>query len=210
MNPRNFNLIPRKRRAARRLRSCIRAWCMFGVAYVIVVAGACGLVVAVTQAHDDPLQREASGLVAQIATSKERLSQTRAELAGITRRLAASREVQGHPDWSILLRLIAANRGEGLALASFELGAVNANSGGNADAAASRGDRPSSYSLRLNGLGKDHTEVAQFALRLEQAGIFSRVVLKDTVAKQLASRTAVSFGIECTLSDVPGLAGAEK
>lgn len=210
MNCLNVNLVPRKRRAARRIHSCIRAWTVVGVAYIIIVSGACALVISATTPNDDPLQRDASGVAVQIAASKDRLTQTRAELANVTRHLAAAREIQGHPDWSVLLSLIAANRGDGLALASLELHPASSSASGSRDSQAVLSERPTSYSLRLTGLGKDYDQITQFAIRLETVGIFSRVVLKETLAKQLATRSVVSFGIECTLRDAEGLAGVEK
>ncbi|MBC7771578.1 MAG: PilN domain-containing protein [Pyrinomonadaceae bacterium] len=203
MNILNVNLIPRKRLAARRVRACLRWWAVFSMGYVVFVGGVSALVITATTPQEDPHTKDAAGTAVQIASVKDRLAQSRAELTAITRRLAGAREVQGHPDWSVLLNLIAAKRGEGLALASLELLPAGEGGGGGTG-------RPMSYSLRLTGLGKDHTQIAEFALRLEQAGLFSQVVLKDTAAKQLATRSVVSFGIECSLREGPGIAGAEK
>lgn len=206
----HVNLIPRKRRAARRVSSCLRSWAVFGVVYLLAVAGACALFITATAPAHDPLERDVSGIAAQITAAKERLAKSRAELTTLTRRLAATQEVQGHPDWSVLLGLIASKRGPGLVLATLELRPIEARS---PDGRAGRevpAARPAGYTLRLTGLGKDHAEVAQFALRLEEAALFSQVVLKDTIARPLAARMVVSFGIECTLRDTAGVAGAEK
>jgi len=210
MNTLNVNLVPRKRRAARRVRTCLRAWAAFGVAYIVFVIGACALMVAAMTPPEDPIHSDPAGLAAQIASAKEKLAESRTKLAAISRQLAGAREVQGHPDWSVLLSLIAARRGDDLALSSVELRPAGAATNGTREAPAGLVARPTSYSLVLTGLGKDHNAVAQFALRLELEGLFSQVVLKDTVARQLATRSVVSFGIECTLRDGAGMAGAEK
>jgi hypothetical protein len=150
------------------------------------------------------------------------------EFTAVQSQLQASRIVAHQPDWSLLLAVLGTTTGEhvvlrGLRVQPAEPAPARARDGGRAPAAQAAAVPPgpsaagrsvaaaapageSSFQLNLNGLARSPTAVSQFVLRLERAGLFGRVTLRDTGREPFLGGEAVSFRLECSFDDSPGAA----
>lgn len=193
------NLIPPARLQARRVTAAIRAWLGVGAACLVLLAGAYVALLSAlghdTQGQNAELTRAAT----ETASAQNDLKNARAELAGLTRRLAAAQDIRAHPDWSILLATLGSIRGDDVVLAAIDLTPALPPGAGPTTS------RPSVYQLNLTGLARDHRAATAFSLAVERTALFSRVRLTDTTAQTVNRRDVVAFSIECTLQE-PGSA----
>jgi hypothetical protein len=185
--------------------SGVRAWAATCVTYGLVAA-----VVAIA-AHARA-GREAQSLTDQIeaaehvsAKAKARLDELKPRLASAQVQLEASKAVTGQADWSALLALLSAQRGEAVVLRSCQLepGPQAAASADKKPAgptpAAPRGAAAAPLKFTLAGLGRSQEVVSDFVLRLEAVGLFDQITLLDTAREPFQDGSAVSFRLECAL-----------
>jgi Tfp pilus assembly protein PilN len=192
------NLLPASRLAAIRRRSRIRLWILVVGVYVLALFGGWG----VMRAHAVPAPKAAKDLdevAGQIDSRRKELASLRKELGTVQRALEASRAVGQHPDWSVLLLLLAdAGSGE-VVLSRCDLQVRPAPQG--SDALGAEG-----YVLSLAGMAPSQDVVFQYALSLETLGVFETVQLIGTRAGEIpalggAGPGLVSFEMSCVLSD---------
>ncbi|MEL7087819.1 MAG: PilN domain-containing protein [Planctomycetota bacterium] len=121
----------------------------------------------------------------QVSLLNQSVAATRAELDEAQRRLQGSRVLSERPDWSALMRLVAA-AGQDVVLRSFGL----TTTGPTIDAGAT---------LRLGGIAPDPGAVSSFALRLEGSGLFDRVTIETSGREPYGRQTATAFTLRCEL-----------
>lgn len=194
------NLIPARRIQARRRRRCIRWWGAVCGAYaaVLAAAGAGGMLVR-GAAADDVAGRIAA-LDARIQAKVASLTAVQQELSQRRVVLRVNEAVSDQPDWSILLALIAAKVGDGVALETCALTPQKppANADGKPGTSA-----PAVFKLSVRGFGRDQAAVSAFVLGLEESGLFDRVKLVETRRTPLLAGVAVAFTVECELVESP-------
>ncbi|HRQ71980.1 MAG TPA: PilN domain-containing protein, partial [Phycisphaerales bacterium] len=182
------NLIPASRLLARRRASRIRSWIAVCSVYALaVVAGCLGVRIALQQ---DDTQTHTVILSAsqQMEASQASITRLKAELADVRRRAEAARQITNRPDWSILLALLARDRGDQLALTNCHLEALE--EGG--------------YRLALGGLSRSPEHITDFTLALERSRVFDRVRLVETIRRATPRGEAVAFTLDCQLGSPAG------
>lgn len=214
------NLIPRAHLEQRRASTRVARW---GVCCgVLACAVATAWIVTSSRVVDN---REE--LAAQLASAKrtaeekERLvADTRAAHSAAIRRLESARAVAGHPDWSVLLALLARARGDGLVLDRVEVRPIaridpQAQTGLGRTGVATAERVEAGYQLDLRGVGESQSTVTQYLLSLERTGIFESVRLRETRPRTIGARGVVEFGLDGAIvagkvPRPPGVPSAEQ
>lgn len=212
------NLIPIVRQTARQRRSRIRFWISACSVYALVLVAAGGALQSVLGSTDSVLATEVAALASEISGTKREVAQVQPKLAEAKLTLAASRAVGSQPNWSVLLSLLAdtlrdtgaADGNNELVLSACELnrvpelptgtpinGALSAANGATSKPPIGR----QRFSLSVAGVGKTQAVISQYVLRLEQTGLFERVTLVETRRTPFANDQAVSFKLECLLTN---------
>lgn len=137
------------------------------------------------------IETEKAGVESAIAGLREKSTRVQASLA-------TARSIADHPDWSVLLSLIANIRGRDIEVDRIALGPRKV------EAKPVAGKAAKGVWVRVSGLGKDHQAIAQFALRLEGAGIFERVALSDASKNASEPEGLVGFEIEAQIDESVG------
>jgi hypothetical protein len=137
------------------------------------------------------IETEKAGVESAIAGLREKATRVQASLA-------TARSIADHPDWSVLLSLIANIRGTEIEVDRIALGPRKA------EAKPVAGKAAKGVWVRVSGLGKDHQAIAHFALRLEGAGIFERVALSDASKDASEPEGLVGFEIEAHIDETTG------
>ncbi len=137
------------------------------------------------------LGAECANLESSVRALRERIARTQASLA-------TARSIADHPDWSVLLNLIASLRGNDIEIERVALGPRKAEQKPGAP------KPPKGVWIKLSGLGKDHQAIAQFALRLEGAGLFENVGLADARKSDIQAEGLIAFDIEARMEEQPG------
>lgn len=190
------NLLSPAAKLRMRVHDRIRFWSVTLAAYLVILAAGSAIawnssrvrevlsasVVDAAQSQAESLERQVDTLYSQVRRQRQLLA---SELA-----------VGKHPDWSILLSVIARIKGADIELTSLELRPAGEGT------QVSRTARPSRYSLQLVGTAADHAELAAFVLRMEQQGLFEHVVLVQNSATH-EQATRVTFVVQAELDDSP-------
>lgn len=191
------NLMPRTRLAALRRSDRLRAWVMGLSAYSAVLLLGWAVAGKIATASAEGVARMVRDARVQAETGEAAVKKLRGEVAGLSARAGAARAIADHPDWSVLLGLVAGLRGDEIVLGTVDLSAGPGGAPG----------RPSGYTLLLAGSARSHQSVTQFALRLESTGLFERVTIGDTRVQEHEGGSQVAFQVRCTLTEV-GKGGA--
>jgi hypothetical protein len=155
----------------------------------------------------------AGSVAHELEKTSERIDKLSARVKGVEAKLLveqreaeAAREVQDHPDASILLRLIAGRAGPEVTFDRLDIRPVAA-AGQKSDIAA-----PLGYVLRLSGLAGAQAEVPRLARELQDLGIFESVAIVgikareaprklDAKGEEIKTPQLFSFEIEGVFSD---------
>lgn len=190
------NLLPpsyRDRAAARRAR---RLW--IGIDACCALAVAAG--VSVSFLRSAPVQ--ADGYAEQLAQTEARQAASRREAGLLSAQLAADRlesaaidAVAGQPDWRGLLLRISATLGDRVMLDQCRFG-TGAELQLQREVAAEGGDTASAW-LVLGGVAQAYEDVPALVLRLEELGLFDRVVLIETTPRAFSGEERIGFRIAC-------------
>lgn len=144
------------------------------------------------------LERRVRASEAEKAGVESALSVLRQKTAKVQASLTTARSIAGHPDWSVLLSLVANLRGAEIEIERIALGPRKS------DGKPVPGKSSKGIWVRVSGLGKDHQAVAQFALRLEGSGLFDRVGLSDASKSASEPGGFVGFEIEAQIDEPAG------
>jgi hypothetical protein len=143
------------------------------------------------------LAKEEDRTTATIQSADRAIRMLQGELATQEATLKANQALEGQPDWSCLLSLLARSLGDGAVVKRCELrprppaGPVTP-----ASASQKEGD---AYALRVSGVGRTVADVLQFAGELERSGLFDQIRLVKTDTEPFLSTTATSFEMEGSL-----------
>jgi Tfp pilus assembly protein PilN len=173
------------------------------------IAVFCGYAACYTHGDDGgaDLLEEIRAATARLSSAGREMGSIRREIADAQRKAAAVRALTHHPDWSLLLAMLADNISEDLVLERCSLRAVEpppppappgpASAGPPDGSSAAR--QAESYVLELSGLAQSQTAVSQFVLRLEESGLFDAVRLIKTYRRQFQNSKTVGFQVRCSL-----------
>lgn len=199
------NLLPAPRRIARRRRARVRAWSWIGAAYLLAVAGASAAFVLTTH-EGGPRVADVDEAVARVAARRIEVAALEKELTAATRNWEAARAVGHHPDWSVLLGLLARAREGEVVLERCEL---------RADVPSARAQpQPGrrQYTLSVDGIARSQRAVPAYVLGLERLGVFESVTIIETRSRPPDTGTSapadpavaedlVAFRVQATLAD---------
>ncbi|HET6251691.1 MAG TPA: hypothetical protein VFE47_28660 [Tepidisphaeraceae bacterium] len=206
------NLIPAPRLEQRRCRAharrCVKACSIYTL---LALLAAVGCRFAWNDDTDAAEQRLAIA-DADVQHIDVAIARCRSDLNAAKVSLAVNCQLVSQPDWSLLLKLLAALNGDAVVLKSVALDT-------RAEAAASvipviqtfsssgKSTKPlaaepkRAVRLILIGTGESQLAVTQFVVRLEKTGLFDRVIVADTGRETFMAGSAISFRLECILKE---------
>ncbi len=192
------NLIPERRRETRRRLSRVRKWAVALGAYAVSLICVYSACFAFDRDDGGAISKEMSRTTTRFRASGEQIDELRASVAEASQQLTAARSLAQNPDWSLLLAMVARDRGDEVVLDRCSLAPVDS---GVVDAPPAAGQVIyQRYLLDLSGFGRSQTSVSQFVLRLEKSRLFESVRLISTRKREFIGDQAVSFRLECALS----------
>jgi len=183
------------------------------VAYGVVTLGACIALAAGEPVVDLRETRELSSLAREKEMYEDLKKQHSDSIVAEKRRKEGADLVADHPDWSILLDLLAERRGDDAVIVGVDVkpDVVKAKEGeakAKAREAKPKGEmvtmdkaetRPDAYAIRIEGFASTQTAVAEFADRMQRIGIFGSVTLQRSSTRLLEQRPVVDFVVVCRL-----------
>ena len=191
----SVNLLPAYRVQAAMKRRTMLAWSFAITGYTALLLCACAAFRA-TWIVEHGASETLVELQAQLA----------AEQAGIRTVTSANRRSEAvlkaasiasdHPDWSIVLAMLAQSRGDGVKLEQVSMTPVTGKSRG--------------MMFKVTGVGATRIEVASFVANLEEQGLFDSVVAVETRAKERGESREYSFELSCEISESKTNAEVEK
>lgn len=215
MSAETLNLLPPQRRSMIRLHRRLHVWMLLAVVYSIGTLGACIALAAGEPVVDRHEALELTVLTRETDALKEETSRHRKEIAEQNRVKQGADLVRNHPDWSILLDLLAATRGEDVVVEGLDvkpLDVVKTSTTPGADQpkpdaggkAIGKPAHPSAFDVRLTGFARTQTSVTEFADRLQKSDVFDLVTLERSSAKASRSLSVIEFTILCHLGTTAG------
>jgi hypothetical protein len=192
------NLIPMRVIYADRRRTRVRRWMLAS----LLLAGSVAIVSIVKTAAVgvDP------GIRRALELTSERTAAANAEnkqiAAMLNTRFAALRAAEAagdHPDWSVVLTLLAQGTNSEVALRSVLLKPVDATQTSPQRAASSvaQPEREWTHALVVEGYAKSVLAAQSLGISLRDTDIFDRVLPPETHSGELNGRPIVLFKIEC-------------
>jgi Tfp pilus assembly protein PilN len=191
---RDANFIPRHRFHARRRRRRLSLWIAGATVYAVLLLGAYASCYALWAGGGDALAAEQEAAKARIQQTNHLIAATQTELATQERTLKANREVQDHPDWSLLLMLLARSMNDDVVLDRCELKPEDS-----PDERPSQKGSAGGFRLDMSGHAKTVAAVSRFALELERTELFDHVRLLKTKRQPFLAGSATAFQIECVI-----------
>ena len=193
----SVNLIPAPRLQAKRRRVRLRWWVAVCVTYVLVLAAVyvgCRFRWDTVQSADNT---EMVTVTDEISDYNRKIAAMKGTVQSVRMKIEANRAIGSQPDWSVLLALIAKNLGTDVVLKHCKLDLAGPSHGAGVGQVSSQSRKE--FMFEVTGLGRSQTAVSQFVLRLEQAGLFSKVKLIRTHREQFLESKAVGFQLACSL-----------
>lgn len=190
------NLIPTRHRQQRILRARQKSWIRIGIIYSMLLTAVYGGWRVLWANDGRDLTRQLAighGDLEDLNRSIIRMRATFRETQGVLR---ANQAVNGQPDWSMLLALVAKLRGDDVILNRCGLDAAQPSPQPVLPGGVEVNATPL---LQLQGYGKTQAAVSQFSLRLEQTGLFEAVALLKSNRESLLNGDAIAFRLECRL-----------
>lgn len=178
-------------------------------AYAVVVLAGYAACLALSEDLPQDSRREIQDVEDQVETSSRAIRSLRAQIAAAQQALAIARAVGRHPDWSLLLTMLADSLAGEIVLEHCLLEPVEAEppappaeteeeSEADDEPPTTRAE-PQAFRLELSGFAKSQTAVSGFILRLEKTGLFDEVRLVKTARQEFLEQKAVAFELECSL-----------
>ena len=194
MNVQSRNLIPLHRLEAGRRRRRLQAWVAAASVYAAALVAVYVGCVCAWGVDAKALARRHQATGQRVQQIRRQIEKAQADLAEARRTVEANEAISGHPDWSLLLMLLAHHMNESVVLQECSLTPGNAEDDPPAEPTDTGGWR-----LDMNGFGREVTAVSQFALALEKTGLFNEVRLLKTVRQPFLAGQATHFQIRCDL-----------
>jgi len=193
----NTNLIPSYRLEARRRRRCIRAWTVGVLCYALTLVGAYAGCRVAWGVDLEAVAGRRQAVAQRIHALGQQITYVQGELAEANCSIKANEVVGGHPDWSLLLMLLARNMNDEVVLRQCALGPSKA--GTEDHGPGPDNNAAGAWRLDMTGYGRTVTSVSQYALALERTGLFQEVRLMKTVRQPFMAGSATHFQIRCAL-----------
>jgi Tfp pilus assembly protein PilN len=149
---------------------------------------------------------DTSGLLAQermiqaksrIETGQTQLTAKQTMLAQRERELKAVQHLTAKPDWSAVLNLVARQFDDQLMMTGFQLDDIKNNGVRTALGPLGKDVPGGSVWLILNGVATSNSDVPGLIMRLEELGLFQRVVMTGTRREAFAGGSRTSFTLAC-------------
>lgn len=185
----NINLIPLRRRDAKRRRRHIR-WCAVGCCAYALAATAAGAAAIYTWGGEDLVVADQLAHVEQdIQRNEHAAAAARTNLAATQLVLESTRQIVERPDWSQLLALLAGESNQQVMLRSCQL----------RPKLSRMGDAAPGFLVTAVGITRSPSDAQEYAVRLQGTGMFDRVTLLDTRREPFLAMEASTFRLECEL-----------
>lgn len=203
----SVNLIPAPRREAKARKEHLRKWMVAGAAYAVVILLGYLACFIFSDADSEAVFRDLKQVASDIEQTDERMRSLASAIAETQRKLSAAQAVARHPDWSLLLGILADSLADEVVLERCTLIPIEDDCGpaeGDSSDEAEAPD-PLAASLRrsfrcdVTGYARTQTGVSRFILRLENIHLFDRVKLVKTARQSFLNGQAVAFELECSL-----------
>lgn len=197
----SMNLLPKSRVEAVRRRARIRVWSVVCPLYAATLLGAWGAMAASADTGDT-LRDDLARLEARAEETRGRITEVRRVLAAERRGLVVAQALGEHPDFSILLSMLARSRSDKVTLQRVDLAPVTTNVRSKAQPQGDTITRR--YQLLISGTAEGQRTVTAYIASLEELGLFESVTLKETRARNSAEPDGpalVGFELSCVLAD---------
>jgi hypothetical protein len=195
------NLIPTPRRDAKRRRTQRLACAAVCGAYALLLGCAVGVMHLVTPTGGaESVEARLAAVDRDIERMDREAAAARSELAVARASVEANRTVAEQPDWSILLALLAETTGDDVVLRSISMAPPP-------PVAATPGAKPAppqDVVLDVAGIGRTPLSVSHHVLKMEETGLFSKVVLLEHNREAFLNDNAIAFRIQCTFGEPLG------
>ena len=203
----DVNLIPEQRLMAKRCRDRIRIWFGLGGAYLAFLGLVLFSIHLVWKVDDRLLTEDFANASRRVEQYNASILRLRTELARISATLQTHRVINSQPDWSKLLMLLGNTLGDDVVLTYCRL--VTLDSEGTEVSAKNQASLTAEkvaalfegqqYVLTMAGFGRRQSEVSQFAVRLEQSGLFDGVNMTRQRREHFRDDSAIAFNVECRI-----------
>lgn len=208
MTTETLNLLPPERRGMLRLQRRLHVWALAAAGYGVVALGACFALATGEPTVDRHEAHELAEIIQETDGYKEQDAKNKKELQKEKINKQSSDVVADHPDWSILLDLLADQRGQDVVLESVSVSPLLPPSSSAADKGDGKGggaaaERPGAFVVRLSGFARSQMEVTNFADRLQKTGAFESVSLVQTNARAAETIQLVEYLIQCQIGETP-------
>lgn len=190
----SVNLIPIRHRQQRKLYARRKKWIRLVSIYTVVLTVTYGAWDVLWENDGRDLSRQLALVRGDLGELTKSNARQRVAFNETQMILRANQSVNGQPDWSLLLALVAKLRGDDLVLNQCGLDAASTSP---KTAPAILEVSIAVPLLRLKGYGKTQAAVSQFALRLEETGLFESVSLLKTRRESFLAGEAIGFQVEC-------------
>jgi hypothetical protein len=199
------NLIPAPRRDAKRRRAHRNVCAAACGAYALLLGCAVGLTHLLWAGGGESVQARVAAVDKDIARLERDSAAARAELSVARATIEANRTVAEQPDWSVLLALLAQTTGDDVVLRSISVApplqaAAAPSPASSAGAGAAKPAAPEVV-LEVAGIGRTPLSVSRHVLKLEETGLFAKVVLLDHNREPYLNDNAIAFRVRCTFGD---------
>lgn len=190
------NLLPKRYLERRAACFARRLWVTLAVCCALLATTLVGWsMMESTPAETDGYVQQLAQIENRHAASRREASLLASQLAADQRESAAIDAVAGQPDWRALLLRIAGVLGDRAMLTACRFGP-----GDEVRLPREAGEGasdPSSAWLVLGGVAQAYQDVPALVLRLEEMGLFSRVVLIETTPQAFGGEERIGFRIAC-------------
>jgi hypothetical protein len=189
-----------------------RAWSLGLSSYALALAVGLGAVM-LSAPTSEGVRAKVARVQTDVDGARRELAQVSGEMTRLQRELDAARAVGEHPDWSIVLGLIAGvQQGREAVLEHVRLAPVLPTTPNKpalrrrkADTKVQDPPVPIGYEVLLSGLARTELDASKFALGLETVGAFDRVTLVSTRARPVDNVTFTAFEIRIDLNEATSL-----
>lgn len=153
-----------------------------------------------TQAADTSGQLAQERMIqaqSRVETSQSLIKSKSALLSQKTRELQAGQHLTLRPDWSGVLTLVSQQFNDQLMMTGYQLGDASDNRVRGALGAIADDTPKESVWLILNGVAAANSDVPGLIMRLEQLGLFERVVMTGSQREVFAGDSRTTFTLAC-------------
>ncbi len=193
----SVNLLSPQLRRVAGLRRRSRTWATVLSGYVVLVLVAGGSFAALDSSGPD-LDARLRDAQARLESAKSEFTRTAAALNTERRKVEAASIVSKHPDWSIVLGLLARSCTPGLTLSRVDLTRLDERPGESTSRGTGKDAAPTGYSIGVQGTAPTQADATSYVLVLERSGVFDRVEIIESraISGQLVGAT---FQLRCVL-----------